>query len=240
MDDWATVKALVSMTIRSLAAQQGPKAEIVLGVSPGTDLPTLPHGVVVVEVNLPYAPLPEGEGPARWEAIRADKGLRLAHALAAARPQGHVMVVDFDDLVSTRLTTLVASGPDAEGWFVDSGYLWDGGPFASAKATGFNEVCGSSMIIRADLLRLPADPSDPAHLEWIKIILGSHKAWRDHFPLAQLSFPGAVYRVGASHNVSRAEGILRRLSYAVRRPKELPAVLGALRPWATIRGGFGV
>ncbi|MCC6496399.1 MAG: hypothetical protein IT193_09085 [Propionibacteriaceae bacterium] len=237
--DWATVKDLIGVTVRSLTAQAGPAPAVVLGVSPGTDLPRLPDQVLVVDVDLPFEPLPEGEGPARWEAIRADKGLRLAHALAAARPQGHAMVVDYDDLVSTRLAAVVAAEPDAPGWYVDSGYLWDGGPFASVKATGFNEVCGSSLIVRADLLRLPDDPSDPAHLDWIKTILGSHKAWREYFTLEPLAFPGAVYRVGAGHNVSQAEGIARRLYYAARRPRELPATVGALRPWASVRKGFG-
>jgi hypothetical protein len=233
------VRSLIEVTVRSLTAQRGPRPTVALGVSPGTDLPTLPAGVEVVEVDLPFAPLPEGEGPDRWEAIRADKGLRIAHALAAVRPQGHVMVVDFDDLVSTRLAGVAAAAPDAPGWVVDAGYLWGGGAFASVKATGFNEVCGSSLIVRADLLRIPDDPSDPAHLDWIKQILGSHKAWRDHFSLAPLGFPGAVYRVGAGHNVSRAEGMGRRLYYAARRPWELPASLGALRPWASIKEGFG-
>ena len=237
--DWGAVKELIGVTLASLCAQDAPGSRVVLGVSPGTDLPPLPAGVEAVPVDLPYRPLPEGEGPARWDAIRADKGLRLAHALAAARPQGHVMVVDFDDLVSRRLAAVVASSPDAPGWFVDSGYLWGGGAFTSTQPTGFNEVCGSSLIVRADLLRLPDDPSDPANLEWIKTILGSHKGWRDHFTLQPLDFPGAVYRVGAGHNVSGAEGIGRRLYYAVRRPWELPRVLATLRPWAMVRQGFG-
>jgi hypothetical protein len=238
--DWGAVKELIGVTLASLCAQDAAGSRVVLGVSPGTDLPPLPAGVEAVTVDLPYRPLPEGEGPPRWEAIRADKGLRLAHALAAARPQGHVMLVDFDDLVSTRLAGLVAAAPDAPGWFVDSGYLWDGGPFASVQPTGFNEVCGSSLIVRADLLRLPEDPGDPAHLEWIKTILGSHKAWRDHFSLARLAFPEAVYRVGGGHNVSRAEGIGRRAWYALRRPLDLPRMLSRLRPWASVRRGFGV
>jgi len=237
--DWAAVRDLIALTVGSLTAQRGGTSTVVLGVSPGTDLPRLPAGVEVVEVDLPFTPLPEVEGPERWEAIRADKGLRIAHALAAARPQGHVMVVDFDDLVSTRLAAVVADEPDAPGWVVDAGYLWGGGPFASVKRNGFNEVCGSSLIVRADLLRVPEDPSDPEHLDWIKEILGSHKAWRDHFALKPLPFPGAVYRVGAGHNVSRAEGMGLRIYYAVRRPRDLPATLGALRSWASIRGEFG-
>jgi len=238
--DWGAVKQLIGVTLTSVRAQDAPGSRVVLGVSPGTDLPSLPSGVSVVSVDLPYRPLPEGEGPPRWDAIRADKGLRLAHALAAARPQGHVMLVDFDDLVSVRLAALVAAAPNAPGWFVDSGYLWDGGPFASVQPTGFNEVCGSSLIVRADLLRLPEDPSDPSQLEWIKTILGSHKAWSDHFSLEPLAFPGTVYRVGADHNVSRAEGLARRAYYALRRPKDLPGMLGRLRPWASVRRGFGV
>lgn len=237
--DWAMAKRLISVTITSLLAQHGPTPTVVLGVTPGTDLPSLPPEVMVVDVDLPYAALPAGEGPARWVAIRTDKGLRLAHALAAVRPQGHVMVVDYDDLVSTRLTSLVADQPDAAGWFVDSGYLWDGGPLASVWPKNFHELCGTSLIIRADLMRIAADPTDPEQLEWIQNTLGSHKMWRGLFPLEALPFPGAVYRIGSGDNASGAGGLARRIAEAARRPRQLPGTLGALRPWGRVKAGFG-
>ncbi len=237
--DWDLVKRLLSSTVRSLFAQSGPVPQVVVGTSPGADLPTLPDAVTVVPVSLEYQPLPEPEGPARWEAIRADKGLRLAHALAAVRPGGHVMVVDYDDLVSRRLSAFVHDHPDAAGWFVDAGYLWGGGPVASLRARGFNQLCGSSLLIRADLLRLAEDPSDPTQLEWIKDTLGSHKKWHSLFPLKPLPFPGAVYRVGSGANVSGISGIQRRIRDSLRRPRALAGELFSLRPWAAVRGEFG-
>lgn len=237
--NWRQVMNLMSVTIQSLYAQAGPRPTVVLGVSPGSDLPDLPNDVVVVPVDLPPRELPAGEGEPRWDAIRADKGLRLAHALNAVKPQGHVMVVDYDDLVSARLAKFVADHPDAPGWYVDSGYLWDGGPIASAVPTDFNEACGTSTIIRADLLRVPADPSDPANLEWIKTVLGSHKRWRGVLPLEPLPFPGAVYRVGSGTNVSGAVGLSRRLVRSRHKLSDVASELTALRPWAMVRGRFG-
>lgn len=240
VDDWSTVKALMTVTLHSLFAQRGPRPRVVIGASPGTDLPDLPDGVEVAEVDLPYRPLPAGEGPERWNAILVDKGLRLAHALAAGQPKGHVMVVDYDDLVSSRLTEVVAARPEAPGWFVDAGYLWDGGPVASVLPTGFNDLCGTSLLIRADLLRIPADPSDPQHLEWIKSTLGSHKQWHDLFELEDLGFPGAVYRIGSGTNVSGAIGQGRRVLRAAKRPGELARHLKVLRLWKSVRQDFGV
>jgi len=237
--DWDSVKRLMAVTIRSLFAQSGPRPRVVLGTSPDADLPELPSDVQVIEVDLPYRPLPEGEGPERWDAILVDKGLRLAHALAAADPRGHVMVVDYDDLVSTRLSEWVAARPEASGWFSDAGYLWDGGPVASLLPTGFNDLCGTSLIVRADLLRVPSDPSDATELDWIKDTLGSHKRWQGHFPLEPLGFPGAVYRVGSGANVSGAIGQGRRLVRAVRRPGALWDHLRQIRPWAGVRSEFG-
>lgn len=237
--NWPKVMDLMSATVRSLYAQDGPRPTVVLGVSPGTDLPELPKDVVVAHVDLPLRDLPVGEGPARWDAIQADKGLRLAHALNAVKPQGHVMVVDYDDLVSVRLARHVGDHPDAPGWFVDSGYLWDGGPIASVVRTDFNEACGTSTLIRADLLKVPADPSDSAGLEWIKTVLGSHKRWRGLIPLEALPFPGAVYRIGSGNNVSGAVGLSRRLVRSRHRLGDVASELTALRPWAMVRGRFG-
>lgn len=239
VEDWEAVKELMAITMRSLFAQQGPRPRVVIGASPGTALPPLPDGVQVVEVDLPYRPLPPDQGPQRWDAILVDKGLRLAHALAAARPQGHVMVVDYDDLVSSRLAATVAASPDAPGWFVDAGYQWDGGPLAALLPTGFNDLCGTSLLVRADLLRIPADPADPANLEWIKQTLGSHKRWHGLFGLEPLGFPGAVYRIGSGANVSGAVGHGRRVLRAARRPARFVREVGVLRPWAAIRRGFG-
>jgi hypothetical protein len=241
VDDWGAVKRLMAVTLRSLYAQRGPRPTVVIGASPGTDLPELPPGTQVVPVDLPYHPLPPEQGPERWDAILVDKGLRLAHALAAARPQGHVMVVDYDDLVSSRLTEVVAASPDAPGWVVDAGYLWDGGPMASLLSTGFNDLCGTSLLVRSDLLRIPADPADPAELEWIKTTLGSHKRWHGLFELENVGFPAAVYRVGSGANVSGAIGQGRRVLRAARRkPQELVQHLRVLRPWAAVRTGFGL
>lgn len=239
VEDWETVKRLMATTVASLFNADGPRPRVVVGASRGTDLPGMPADVEVVEVDLPYRPLPDGEGPSRWDAILVDKGLRLAHALAAARPLGHAMVVDYDDLVSTRLTSWVADHPDAPGWFVDAGYLWDGGRVASVLPTGFNDLCGTSLLIRGDLLRVPDHPDDPAQLDWIKSTLGSHKRWRGVFDLADLGFPGAVYRVGSGANVSGAIGHGRRVLRAARRPAGLVRHLRDLRPWTAVRRDFG-
>jgi hypothetical protein len=211
-----------------------------LGASPGSGLSHRPDDVQVVDVDLPFRPLPAGEGPERWDAILVDKGLRLAHALAGSRPQGHVMVVDYDDLVSRRLTEVVAGQPDAPGWFVDAGFLWDGGAVASVLPTGFNDLCGTSLLIRADLLRIPADPTDPRHLDWIKSTLGSHKQWHGLFELEDLGFPGAVYRIGSGANVSGAIGQGRRVLRAAKRPSGLARHLRVLRRWKSVRRDFGV
>lgn len=236
--DWSIVREYLAMTVRSLAAQQGPRPRIVLGVSQGTNLPRLPATADVVEVDLPYHPLPAAQGPERWDQIRVDKGLRLAHALAAVKPRGHVMTVDYDDLVSSRLSAHVAEHPQAPGWFVDAGYVWGGGPFASRLSTGFNELCGTSLIIRADLLRIPDSPGDPMHLERIKDLLGSHKRWRGLLALEPLPFPGAVYRVGSGYNASGAPTWARQVVRSVRQPGGLPTTIRALLRWATIEAEF--
>lgn len=212
--DWSTVKANLAATVRSLAAQKGPTPTIVLGASPGTDLPALPKCAHVIDVDRPYAPLPRfDQEAARLDAIREDKGMRLVTALVSAQPEGHVMVVDYDDLVSPALSSFVDSHPLDDGWFVDRGYVWDGGMLGIRVSHGFNGYCGTSLIVRHDLLRIP-ETLDAIDLEWVKDSLGSHVrlgpllAAQSH-PLRPLPFAGAVYRTRTGVNVSGSGRTLR-------------------------------
>jgi hypothetical protein len=116
------------------------------------------------------------------------------------------MVVDHDDLVSNRLAELVASAPEANGWFLDDGYIFSGGKEVYHYEHMFHKLCGTSHIIRADLLKIPARVDD-ANSGYIRTWLGSHVFIKDDFekqgtPLAPLPFTGAVYRMGHADTTS--------------------------------------
>lgn len=222
VQDWQAVKRRMENTFASLHRSGG---RTLVAASVGTELPPLPPSVALIEVALPYIPLPAHEGSERHAAVRRDKGQRIAAALERHRPTGHVMVVDYDDFVSRRITALVARNPTAPGWFVDKGYSYDGGPFALIHKSGFNRICGSSLVVRADLLPV-ADASGSIDLETVNRALGSHIFLRDDLEkagqgLAAMPFPGAVYRIGYEDSTSPTTSIRRRLRVrrAVRYPQ---------------------
>ena len=66
----------------------------------GADLPPLPTNFSDVRVDFPPNVLHDMDNTDRetvYRAFRQDKGQRVLAGLLAARPQGHVMIVDDDD-----------------------------------------------------------------------------------------------------------------------------------------------
>ena len=217
VDDWPAVVDRMAETLRSVASQSVEDWECVVVANRGTPLPPMPRGCRVVEVGTPHAPLPTVTGAAdqhaRDEAVRSDKGHRILAGLLEARPTGHVMVVDYDDLVHHHLAELSAALPDRNGWFADQGYCYDGHLLYKVPS-GFNTLCGTSLIVRADLLRLPRDAVSVDEA-WVRRWLGSHMFLREDLaaagtPLAPLPFPGAIYRVGHQGSTSGTSTSIRR------------------------------
>ena len=228
--DWGQVRRNLSQTARSVAGQRDARWEAVVVANEGADLPDLPRGVDVARVDFPpnrsYA---MGGFPIEqvYEAVRLDKGRRVLAGLLAMRPAGHVMVVDDDDFVSRELAGFAAHHPQAPGWWLETGYVWGDGGRLVYRLDGFSELCGTSHVVRADLLPHADRLADADEAE-VKRMLGSHKfvrsvlAARDA-PLAPLPFRGAIYRVGHPGAHSLSSGILRQFfpRHLLRSPRQI-------------------
>ncbi len=240
VDDWEHVRLRMEETLASLSAQTVRTWRCLVVASSDTPLPPMPARCDVIRVTLPFAPLPAAQDvgqEARDEAVRADKGRRILEGLVAERPTGHVMVVDYDDFVSNRLAALVAQAPESDGWFVDSGYLYDGGPLLYKVRDGFNGLCGTSLIVNARLLEIPHTVED-ADEAWTRRWLGSHIFLAEDLaaaghPLEPVPFPAAVYRIGYRGNTSGTPTIrtfLFRKRLLVTQPLRALRRLTRLRP----------
>ena len=122
--DWGAIKANLIQTMQSIAGQSDPRWRGFVVANTGADLPPLPAGFSVVHVDFPPNTLHDkGSAPLEqiYQAFRMDKGRRVLAGLIAAKPQGHVMVVDDDDFVSKRLVSYVAQNAGHDGWFVQQG-----------------------------------------------------------------------------------------------------------------------
>jgi hypothetical protein len=248
--DWADVQRRLAMTAASVAGQVGGTWKCVVVANRDTPLPPLPDGFEVVLVDLPLRILPGWDGgageQARNDAVREDKGARVLAGIVAARPTGHVMVLDYDDFVSRRLVQLTESAPDAPGWVVDSGFVYDEGPLLYLKRRGFNDLCGSSLVVHSRLLGLEAGlETDAGH---VARTLGSHVYLAKDLatsgtPLARCPFPGAVYRVAVSGSVSGSAGVRRkffRRRLLVEHPVTFVRRLGNLVPTRWRRTEFAL
>lgn len=214
--DWAQLVSYLTSTLQSIARQDDANWQAVIVANEGAELPSLPPKVRIHRVTFPPNPFHELQGTDRenyWDAVRLDKGRRILAGMRAAGPSDYFMVVDDDDYVSRRLSGFVARSDLQPGWQFKSGYVWNTGGRLLYLHDNFNHYCGTSHIVRADLLDLRVE-EDGAGLAYIKRMLGSHVSIADDLaargtPLAPLPFVGAVYRVGHAGSHSRSSSLLR-------------------------------
>lgn len=236
---WAQLKKNLTDTIRSISAQDAPNWKAVIIVNYGAELPELPAGFEVKRVDFPPNPLHEqGEADDEtfYESVRFDKGRRILAGMLHAGQMGHVMVVDDDDFVSRSLTGFVTRNHTANGWYIHNGYVWGDGGRLLYLYTGFENFCGTSHIIRADLYNLP-NTFEAASDTYIKQMLGSHIYIKGNLdkvgqPLAPLPFVGAVYRIGHSGAHSQSASLLPHFflhRWLLKKPGELSRRILRLR-----------
>jgi hypothetical protein len=237
--DWGLLKANLAQTIASISNQTHSDWRAVIVANEGADLPNPPERFEVVRVGFPPNDMHElGQASLDevYDAFRGDKGRRVLKGMLAARESRFFMIVDDDDFVSARIVQHVAENPEANGWTIDRGYIWDSGGRLLLGYDEFNHLCGTSLIIRSDLYDLPEHFED-ASLEWIKSALGSHVRIADILaqrgtPLETLPFRGAIYRVAHKGSHSKAPSLLVKyfLSWqAMKRPRRLLRNIGKLR-----------
>lgn len=214
VSNWAMVHRNLSETAQSIANQNDPNWQCVVVANEGADLPALPGGFEVryVDFSLPDLPARADDEEAFYDAVRLDKGRRILHGIADADDHDYVMVVDYDDWVSARLASWVQGHLGNPGWYFRKGYVHDGSQYILLHKD-FSELCGTSHIVRKDLLGI-AETWTATSETVIKRNLGSHIFLRHDLSktnnaLAELPFPGAVYRVDYGSSNSSSEGVLQ-------------------------------
>lgn len=206
--DWPALQGYLSQTLASIAAQTVPDWSCVVVANTGAALPEMPPNCREVRVDLPLPVMPDRHTQleAYYDAVRHDKGLRIHAGLQGIPAQSHVMVVDFDDFVHRGLAEFVRDNKSLPGWNISRGYVWSGGTWCFFNPA-FHLMCGTSHIIRRDLLGSFVTQDGQDDIAAIKRRLGSHifihhDLAQAGFPLADLPFAGAVYRVGNPQSTS--------------------------------------
>nr|MDZ8097522.1 glycosyltransferase family 2 protein [Nostoc sp. DedSLP01] len=213
--------------IRSVCNQTSSefRAIVVCHEIPQTDFSHPQVQYIKVDFPIPGSSLPEK---------MVDKTKKLAVGLLAAQSlqPTHIMPVDADDCISNRLASVVAKNPKSNGWYIDSGYLYEeGSSTITVRKKNFYRLCGTCNIINYRLFNLPEKVLQNEPLTGHDRFLSGHPlAKRDlaarGMPLEPLPFPGAIYvrdRIGESTCLQ--EPLLTKLT---RNPKELSVNLKKL------------
>lgn len=181
-----------------------------------------------VEVDLP-APSSKRGPEIPYDARMADKGAKYSVGIAEAQKLGasHVMLFDADDLIHRDLARLCASERDCPGWFSPQGYLHtEGTRSVHVMSDGFHGRCGSSSVVRADLIRrVPAAE------------LGIHRRWPERLEemgeaMRPLPFPAAVWVIGTGENTS---GTMLSGRASIPISPEVTEMFGLLPPTPAVR-----
>lgn len=212
------VSRLLDATLRSVCRQTDDQFRVVVVHNEMPAVTIEDSRIHFVRVTFP-APSPQKTAEIDYNTGIIDKGAKLAIGLAAARVDhpNHVMFIDCDDLVHCEVAAFANARAGHPGWYSPSGYVHTTGTRSvQAMSTGFHRKCGSSAIIRTDLIPVPSDlPQTATKAEVIEAVgfqhlyrlIGTHGKWEEHLtPLGvkvePLPFPAAVWLIGTGENAS--------------------------------------
>lgn len=241
--DYAAVEAMLRESVTAWLGQTDPRFVIVVVANRPVELP---QDERLHQVQVSFPPPSDARAPRTGiAAVLRDKGTKNAVGLARARELGaeYVMFVDADDFISRRLTAFVAAKNGAPGWTIADGWRVNLQRRAVRRHfEDFHLQCGSSHIVRADLLPPTAagvtatqDELYDEQGELLERWLGSHMHIHDDLPLSYLPFPGALYRVGTdqSHSGNALGGAGRPITRAIAAEFGVPAT--GWTPWRLAR-----
>ncbi|MGA6876959.1 hypothetical protein [Acinetobacter sp. AND/436] len=207
----------LSQTISSICNQTNTNWNAVIVVNKETPLPYIPPEIYVKYVDLPsnkfYEKDSSNDVKKFQDAVKLDKGTRVLEGIKHVSDSMYYMVVDDDDLISCNITQFVYENSDNLGWVIKYGYLWNDCGKILYKINDFNNLCGTSLIIRSDLYKL-IGVNENISINCIKNVLGSHIditeiLQKKEIILDELPFRGAIYRVGHACSHSKNKKIWR-------------------------------
>jgi hypothetical protein len=217
------VGELLSRTLQSVLRQTGADVAVVVVANEIPPVSVSDSRVRHVSVTFPppvdkVGPEAAFRGQGYLPGIR-DKAAKLAVGVSELRRMnaGHIMFVDSDDLVSRRIGAFVEANSGEPGWYSTTGFIH---PMARRHvhdvADEFHRKCGSSAIVRSDLIPVPSTVTNQESRDEVLLLcgernavtlLGRHGNWdqelsRHQEIMGSLPFPGAIWEIGTGENAS--------------------------------------
>ena len=218
--NWNDVLNRLNETARSIENIHRDHKDVsaILVVNKEACLRPLPECFEVLRVDLPPPQMSVYRGECneleRAEAVKWDKGYKVAHGMIHGKRQGSqfLMGVDADDLLSNEIPNIIQQDCSANGWYINMGWLLPLGSRWGIALPDFHNWCGTHAIVRSDLLPLEesVDSMDPAI---IKGLYGHHRELIPYLSeadtgLKPINFNAAIYRVNHSEGNYRRRGLM--------------------------------
>jgi len=237
--NWSETVLNLKQTMVSIAAQSDRSWKCIIVANEGAALPDIPEQFEVCRVDFPPNVLHIQGGQSQndfWDAVRLDKGRRVLSGLLYAKNLNYFMVVDDDDFIHRDLVKFTRKNNGENGWYIDKGYVWGDGGKLLMDYSDFYLYCGTSHIVKTNLLELPEKLED-VNVNYMKDIFGSHikiKVMLESkgVALSPLPFHGAIYRIGHRDAHSKSNGMYHKFfcqKYLLKQPKEFIRRLLSLR-----------
>lgn len=153
-DSWKQVSKLFERTIRSVCNQTSPEFKVIAVCHEKPEIEYEHPNITYIKVDFP-PPTWEGEIKQGYTSKDTDKQKKIFIGLTYASQFNptHIMFVDADDCVSKHLAEFVKQNPNSHGWMFEKGYEYvDGSKSIFLRQRGFNYRCGTSSIIKYDLV----------------------------------------------------------------------------------------
>ena len=212
-NSWERVSKLFERCVRSLCQQTSSEFRVIVVCHEKPDIEFSHPYITYIEVNFPIPIiLKDKTNKGRDD---QDKNRKVFTGLIHARQlkPSHIMLVDADDCVSKNLTEFVNQNSQHNGWFIDRGYEYqDGSDFIYHRKSNFHRKCGTSHIVRHDLI----DPPSEVTLDDIDWNFLYHQEITNIMekkgsPLDLLPFEGAIYIQENGENICNQEKILLKM-----------------------------
>ena len=198
--DWDNFSQLFERTLKSICNQTDSNFKVVVVCH---EIPETTFG----HQNLHYLqvdfepPIPKGleSSESRYRRKEIDKGKKILLGVEYASKEfktDYIMTVDSDDLISKNVSAFVNnSDVNSPGWYIKKGYIHFEGKKFLVKTLKFNDLCGSSIIVKPELIKYFIGIDSTFYFDHRLTTLNSDIA------LKKVPFPAGIYDVGNGENI---------------------------------------
>ncbi len=198
--DWDKFSQLFERTLKSICNQTDSNFKLVVVCHEIPETTFCHQNLHYVHVDF-KPPIPKGSESSKshYKAKEMDKGKKILLGVeyaSKAFKTDYIMTVDSDDYVSKNISTFVNNNSGhIPGWYIKNGYIHFEGRKFLAKTFKFNHLCGSSIIVKPELVKYFIGIDSTFYFNHRLTTLDSN------IELQKVPFPAGIYNIGNGENI---------------------------------------